>query len=109
MKLIDRSTLKNLLGGTFTLEKSDGTQYTIQAEVQGITLEDLKYGSYGVWESVNLRAFFLPYYTINGETITVEEDDYLYVDSKKYRIVRLIQHMFRGEEVYREAFLALEV
>jgi len=105
MKLITREVLRRILGAQYTLEKSSGEKYTIQCEIQSITTEDVKFGSYGVWDIGNLRGFFLPYYEIEGETVTVEEDDILYVGDERYRVERIIRHLFRGEEVFREALL----
>jgi len=89
-------------------EESEET-YTILAEIQSITLEEMTYLPAGEVQDGDAWGYFLPSYTIDSESYTVGVNDYITFNSIKYLVVRIIDQYMSGESVIRRALLRRQV
>ena len=89
-------------------EESEET-YAIKAEIQGITLEDMAFLPAGEVSEGDAWGFFLPTYTIDGEDVIVDMNDYISFKGIKYLVKRIIDFYNGNTTVYRRAFLKRQV
>lgn len=90
------------------VDQSEKT-YSIKAEIQNITLEDMTYLPPGQVKEGDCWGYFLSSYRIEGEDIEIEVNDYITFNSIKYLIERIESYWDGNTEVYRRAFLRREV
>lgn len=96
-------------GSEFGDTKETTTNYSIYAEIQTITLEDMNYLPAGEVRTGDAWGFFLPKYQVEGLEVTVEVNDYIIFNEKKYLVVRLEDEYMSGQTVLRRAFLQRQV
>ena len=97
-----RHYIKDLLQMDITLIKRGDTEsYSIKGYIQSIAIDERI--SEGIIDQYDIRAFFLPFYTINDSTVYVEEGDKIKYDNQEYVIVRVQDwYDIDGTKVYRE-------
>lgn len=83
--------------------------YTIKAEIQGITLQDMAFLPAGEVNEGDAWGFFLPSYFVDGEDIIVAMNDYISFKGIKYLVKRIIDFYDGNTTVYRRAFLKRQV
>jgi len=83
--------------------------YTIFAEIQSITLEEMTYLPAGEVQDGDAWGYFLPSYTIDGESYSVAVNDYITFKTFKYLVIRIIDQYMGGETVLRRAHLRRQV
>jgi len=103
---ITRAVVKPLLTIDLTLIKQDtGTEYTIKGYLQTVTEVELLARA-GIWERYSVRGFFLPFYSIDGSIVKVEEGDRIKdPDGNEYVVGRVITQWYNGEAIYVEAYM----
>lgn len=89
-------------------EESEET-YTILAEIQPITFEDMAFLPAGTIEEGDAWGYFLPSYLIEGQDIYVEVNDYITCKGTKYLVTQLEDQYMKGETVLRRALLRRQV
>lgn len=85
------------------------TTYSIQAEIQSITLEDIAFLPAGSVKEGDAWGFFIPSYRVEGQDITVEVNDYISFKGIKYLVQRIEDYYQGNETVYRRAYLKRQV
>jgi len=114
MEAITRATLNKILSKSLTLKKptrsivdkevvTTWTSSIITGEIQQITSSDLLFLPAGTLEVGDIRGFFLPDYYAG--TIKIEEGDIIVWDSEELEIYRVLDHIYKGRVIYKEAFL----
>ena len=79
--------------------------YSLEAEIQEITSEDLAYFVPGTVEIGDAFGYFLPSYLKKGKTITIQVEDEIVWNNKTWRIER-IEDFYYGDKLwYKRAFL----
>jgi len=79
--------------------------FTLEAEIQEITAEDLAYLVPGTAEIGDAYGFFLPTYLKKGREITIQVEDEITWNNKTWRIER-IEDFYYGDKLwYKRAFL----
>jgi len=85
--------------------KESITKFSLKAQIDVITPEDLTWLPPGLLRVGDARGFFLPYYTLDGKKISVDLKDYIVFDQHTF-VVDRIEDIFYGKDiVYREAYL----
>lgn len=102
---ITESVIDDEFGQTEETEET----YTIYAEIQSITLEDMTFLPAGEVKEGDAWGFFLPSYRIEGLDYTVAVNDYISFKGNKYLVVRLEDQFMRGETILRRALLRRQV
>lgn len=102
---ITETTIDDEFGQT---EESE-TTYSIKAEIQSITLEDMAYLPAGEVSEGDCWGFFLPTYTVDGQEIEVEVNDYITFKNIKYLVQRIEDYYEGNTTVYRRGFLKRQV
>lgn len=123
MKSIPRIQLKKLLKHEVTLGKfTEGnlsgdpdniydqhgetfTTHTILCEIQPITMEDETSAVPGILHAGDAWGFFLPYYWIEGEQITIDPEDHITCEGVTYAVARTEDHYQGNNIVWRRAYL----
>jgi len=90
-------------------EETTETTYSIKAEVQPLTSEDLAYLPPGQFSEGDAWAYFLPSYNVNEETLTVEVNDYITFNGIKYLVQRYEDYFEGNNVIYRRAYLKRQV
>lgn len=85
------------------------TTYTIKAEIQSITLEDISYLPLGSVKEGDAWGFFLPVYSLEGQEIKIEPNDYITFKGIKYLIQRIEDYYEGNQIVYRRAYLKRQI
>jgi len=94
-------------GGTdaYGQQERTGTSYTLKAEIQEITAENLSFFKPGTVDVGDAWGYFQPSYTVKGLTITISPEDEVTWNGKTWRI-DFIEDAYIGESLwYRRAFL----
>jgi len=79
--------------------------YSLEAEIQEITAEDLAYLVPGTAEIGDAYGFFLPSYLKKGKEITLQVNDEIQWKGKTWRVER-IEDFYYGDKLwYKRAFL----
>ena len=103
---ITEKIVKPMLTQSLTLIKTSGTEYTIKGYVQMVSSISAMFKDVGIFESYDVRGFFLPYYEIGDETIVVEQNDRIKLsDGTSYVVTRVFKHYYENKEIYREVLL----
>lgn len=79
--------------------------YSIKAEVQPITLNELKDMPPGLMNLGDAWGYFLPSYYIQGQTITVEPEDEILCETIRYEVVKVEDHYQGNSIVWRRCYL----
>lgn len=79
--------------------------YTIKAEIQPITMEDEAQAIPGLIHTGDAWGFFLPYYELEGEEISVEPEDQIKCEGITYEVARIEDHYQGNNIVWRRAYL----
>lgn len=83
--------------------------YKIKAEIQTIRLEDVTFLPAGSIKEGDAWGFFLPSYTIDGESVTVEVNDYITFKSVVYLVQRIEDYYQGNTTVYRRALMRRQI
>lgn len=86
-------------------ERSVSDTYSISAEIQEITSEDLAFVVPGVMEIGDAFGYFLPYYLVKGKEIAIEAEDEITWNGKTWRIDRIEDYYYGEKEWYKRAIL----
>lgn len=79
--------------------------YTLKAEIQELTSEDLAFFVPGTVNLGDAYGYFFPSYEIQGQTISIAAEDEVTWSGKTWRIDRIEDYTF-GEQIwYKRAFL----
>ena len=120
LKVPPRKKLSKIFNKTVTLEKyaytngsdeygqSAGTlvdTYTINAEIQEITSEDLAFLVPGTAEVGDAWGYFYPDYTVKGQTIKIAPEDIVKWNNKTWRIDKIEDYSLGNSIFYKRAFL----
>ncbi len=89
----------------FGMTEETETTYSISAEIQSITLEDMRFFPAGEIVEGDLWGYFLPVYQIDGEDYRVQLNDYITFKSVKYLVVRIEDEFMNSDTVLRRALL----
>lgn len=79
--------------------------FNIQAEIQPITMEDEIQAVPGLLHAGDAWGFFLAYYDLEGDQITVDPEDQIICESILYEVVRIEDHYQGNNIVWRRAYL----
>jgi len=86
-------------------ERSLEETFTLEAEIQEITAEDLAYLAPGTAEIGDAYGYFLPTYLKKGREISIQVEDEITWNNKTWRIER-IEDFYYGDKLwYKRAFL----
>jgi len=96
-------------GDEFGQTEDTETTYSIPAEIQSITLEDMAFLPAGTVNEGDAWGFFVASYALEGQTITVEVNDYITFKGIKYLVQRIEDYYEENEAVSRRAFLKRQV
>jgi len=95
-------------GDEFAQTQLTEETYTILADIQQVTLEEIE-ANPGFLKEGDAFGYFLPSYEVDGETVTVEDDDYITFASIKFKVDRTEDFYDAGIHIYRRALLRKEV
>jgi len=79
--------------------------YTLKAEIQEITTEDLAFFVPGTVHLGDALGYFLSDYEVKGQTITISSEDQVTWNSKTWRIDTIEDYTFGEQVVYKRALL----
>lgn len=79
--------------------------YTLFAEIQEITSEDIAYLVPGTANIGDAYGYFLPNYLVKGQVISIEVEDEVTWNNKTWRIERIEDFLFGEKLYYKRAFL----
>ena len=119
-KLPPKTQLRKILGKTVTLKKYtySGTEdeygqkertlsdsYSIKAEIQELTSEDLAFLPPGLANIGDAYGYFLPSYLAKGKTVEISTEDEIVWNNKTWRIDRVEDYYYGDKIWYKRAFL----
>jgi len=119
-KVPPKAQLRKVLGKKVTLKKYtySGTEdeygqkertlddsYSIRAEIQELTSEDLAFLPPGLANIGDAYGYFLPSYLVKGKTIEISAEDEVVWNNKTWRIDRVEDYYYGDKIWYKRAFL----
>ena len=82
------------------------TEYTITGKIVPVTTEDLRFLPSGLLDLGDARGYFLPSYTVDQTTVTVDTGDRIKYLDIEYEVTEITRHIDEnGNELYRECRL----
>jgi len=86
-------------------ERTLQATYSLEAEIQEITAEDLAYFVPGTVDVGDAYGYFLPSYLKKGKEVTIQVEDEIVWNNKTWRVER-IEDFYYGDKLwYKRAFL----
>lgn len=123
-KAIPRWMMKKFLNRNVTLEKVTETEieysgtvdpygmtevtketFTVRAEIQYVTMEDLQFMPPGILTIGDAIGYFLTYYDLEGQIITIDPNDIIKDGDNILRVDTILDHTHGKADVYRRAYL----
>lgn len=86
-------------------ERTVAGTYSIEAEIQEITAEDLSFLVPGVASIGDAWGYFLPSYLVSGQNITISPEDEVTWNGKTWRIDKIEDYYYGENLFYKRALM----